>query len=57
MYPDTISHEDMDRRFQGGPKLGKSAVLVLLGTPAGGRMYAREGSVWRLLEDRPRHGS
>lgn len=44
--PPCISQEDMQRIFTGGPELNGSAVLVRL---SNGRLYKREGTVWRLL--------
>lgn len=44
--PPCISHEDMQRVFAGGPELNGSTVLVRLSS---GRLYKREGNVWRRL--------
>lgn len=51
--PETRTHDDVVTHFRrlGAPELKKTAVLVIIG----GRMYRREGEMWYLLENRPRH--
>lgn len=46
--PETLTHQDVQRHFQGGPDITK-AVLALIGS----RIYKREGETWRLLDDGP----
>lgn len=48
--PEKISHEEMTKRFQGGPELKKTAVIAVVG----GRIYKREPDAWYLLENEPR---
>jgi hypothetical protein len=52
-WPEVVSHEEMQRKFTPGAVLTKSAVLVLLGSPEGGRMYRREEEGWVLSDDKP----
>ena len=56
-WPDRVDNETMASKFKSGPKLTSNAVLVMLGSVAGGRIYKREGNYWYLLEDKPRHST
>jgi hypothetical protein len=47
--PETMTDTEMQRHFEGGPSVSKSAVLALVGN----RLYKRDDGCWRLLDNKP----